>query len=135
MANPCCAKEVTPADLKQLFTQADDAKLADMAAAFNQGREALSVNTCLRKAHFFAQLLEEVGASATNHAESLNYAADRLKRKTSVPGSNPAKNKGPFSYFWNHPEEADKYGRIPEFGAPITQVANQEAIANRAYAG
>lgn len=56
--------------------------------------------------------------------ENLDFLASDLKDKV----------KGPFSYFKKRPEEADLYGRIEDKSGKVIQKANQEAIANRAYA-
>lgn len=122
-----CCYGVTKSQLQTVFSGATDAKLDELVKVFNEAYDKFSVDSCLRKAHFFAQMRQEVGTSATNHEESLNYDAERLKRKVNDP-TDASKKKGPFSYFWTHTDEADLYGRT------ATQAANQEAIGNRAYA-
>ena len=71
------------------------------------------LNSPERLAHFFGQVLQEVG-QRIRLVESLDYRADRL-------GSI-------FSYFRRNPDEALLYGRTAD------HPADQEAIANRAYA-
>lgn len=71
------------------------------------------INTNLRLAHFLAQVREEVGEEFKPVSENLNYSATSLKNT--------------FKVFKENPELADKYGRN-------TQPANQEMIANIAYA-
>jgi putative chitinase len=105
---------ITSAVLKQIFPGADDARIGELQDAFNQGSVAFQVDTPLRKAHFFAQVLEEVGQSASTREENMNYASTALGKL--------------FSYFRSNPAEAEQYGRTS------AHAANQQAIANRAYA-
>ena len=71
------------------------------------------INTNLRLAHFLAQAREEVGEEFKPISENLNYSNLALKNL--------------FKTFKDNPELAEKYGRN-------TQPANQEMIANIAYA-
>ena len=71
------------------------------------------INTNLRLAHFLAQAREEIGEEFKPISENLNYSNTALKNL--------------FKVFKDKPELADKYGRN-------TQPANQEMIANIAYA-
>lgn len=104
---------MTTAILNQIFPKAGNTKLNEIVMAFNLGYEAFSIDSNIRQAHFFAQVLQEVGESATTKKEKMNYSAEALMK---------------FSYFQQHPEEAEKYGRTAQ------HPADQEAIANRAYA-
>lgn len=114
IAGPASGADITPALLQQIFPAADPARLREIAAAFNLGYAVFSLDTNLRRAHFFAQMLEEVGTSASTKSENMNYAAEKLG--------------GLFSYFRSHPAEAEQFGRTAHHSA------DQEAIANRAYA-
>ena len=71
------------------------------------------INTNIRLAHFLAQVREEVGEEFKPISENLNYSNLALKNL--------------FKTFKDNPELAEKYGRN-------TQPANQEMIANIAYA-
>ena len=71
------------------------------------------IGTNIRMAHFLAQVREEVGGEFKPLSESMNYSSTSLKNT--------------FKVFRDNPELADKYGRN-------TQPANQEMIANIAYA-
>ncbi len=71
------------------------------------------INTNIRLAHFLAQVREEVGEEFKQISENLNYSNLALKNL--------------FKTFKDNPELAEKYGRN-------TQPANQEMIANIAYA-
>ena len=73
------------------------------------------LDTGHRLEHFFGQCAVEVGSSFPELTESLNYSVDGLMS---------------FSYFKNHPTEAQKYGR----NKSKNQLADQEAIANIVYA-
>ena len=80
------------------------------------------LDTRHRLEHFFGQCVVEVGSSFHELTESLNYSAKGLMS---------------FSYFKNHPDEAEQYGRKEKFEGKkkiITQKANQEIIANIVYA-
>ena len=72
------------------------------------------VNTNQRLAHFLAQVREEVGAELKPISENLNYTEEGLKKT--------------FKVFRDNPQLAAKYGRKEK------QEANQEMIANIAYA-
>lgn len=146
---PRC-KILTENELKQIFTKATPQTIKEVTAAFNEVNVKLGIDTCQKKAHFFAQIREESGLTLTPHEpESLNYSARRLKDGDFVSGKGWVKDlvngghyesgnwKGsPFSYFKNNPKEADLYGRkdLNKYGDGGIQKANQEAIANRAYA-
>ena len=71
------------------------------------------INTNIRLAHFLAQVREEVGEEFKPISENLNYSNLALKNL--------------FKTFKDNPELAEKHGRN-------TQPANQEMIANIAYA-
>lgn len=94
-----------------------DAKISitEIVNAFNKYYSYFEINTCLRRAHFFAQVREEAGADLCA-TEGLNYNVNGLKNT--------------FSYFKNNPEEAEKYGRVE---GKDGHKANQKEIANRAY--
>lgn len=127
IACPRCHAQITTEQMKAMFTTAADDKIEEAKKAFNEAFEKFSVNRCIRKAHFFAQVLTEVGTGMSSPAESLNYSAENLKRKVKDPKT--GKPAGPFKYFRDNPDQADLYGR-----SDTNPVANQEAIANAAYA-
>ncbi len=105
---------VTKNILEQIFTRATDDRLDDLVDAFNESYHRFFLDTCLRRAHFFAQVLTEVGARAIPREESLNYTPEGLRRH--------------FRYFRDHPEEAELFGRTDD------HPADEPAIGNRAYA-
>ena len=80
------------------------------------------LDTRHRLEHFFGQCVVEVGSGFHELTESLDYSVDGLMS---------------FSYFKNHPDEAEQYGRKEKFEGKkkiITQKANQEIIGNIIYA-
>ncbi|WAS98845.1 glycoside hydrolase family 19 protein [Nannocystis punicea] len=109
----CCAK-VTEEQMRTIFSSASATKITGVTQAFNSAFEKFELNRCLRKAHFFAQIQQEVGASISVMAEDLHYREAGLLKN--------------FEYFRKHPEEAKLYGKTDEHGA------DPEAIGNRAYA-
>jgi putative chitinase len=112
-----CDYVITPKRLGEIFTGAPASRLVDMANAFNEAYGHFDVNTCLRRAHLFAQALTEVGVGGVPRRENMNHTAASLMQH--------------FSYFRNNPDEAQLYGRTT--GA-TGHAADLEAIANRAYA-
>jgi predicted chitinase len=121
---------LTSKQLDKIFPHANSSRKEEVLKVFNEYCNVFEINTPLRVAHFFAQIKEEVGSQIHFKNESLNYSAKRLKSKKSlIDIDGRKKSGGPFSYFWVHHKEADLYGKTH------TQNANQEAIANRAYAG
>lgn len=103
-------------DLSIIFPKATEKHLRDVADIYNSYANKFGIDTCLKKAHFWAQVRQETGESlSVPKGESLNYSAERLYSGTI------------FSYFKNN-KEAFKYGRTKD------HPANQEAIANRVYA-
>jgi putative chitinase len=112
---------MTLQQLKAIFPNADDDYLTKVITDLNVISADSGLNTPLRLAHFFAQVRQEAGAALEAGGENLNYSPDALKNT--------------FGYYANHPAEAvtDGYVRDP-VTRRITRAANQEAIANKAYA-
>ncbi|MDD2896587.1 MAG: hypothetical protein PHG81_11290 [Aliarcobacter sp.] len=116
----------------QIFPTAPENKKIEVLEVFNKYCQVFEINTPLRVAHFFAQVKEEVGEQINFKNENLNYSSKRLKthKSITITDDDGRRKKGAsFSYFWDNPSEADKYGSIKAIG----QSAKQEAIANRAY--
>lgn len=105
---------VTVSKLHLFFPRASDDVLKRMADEMNRQIVVGKINTSERMAHFLGQVMQEVGTSV-RLVENLNYSVAALKAT--------------FSYFANNPAEAERFGRA------TGQPADQEAIANRAYAG
>lgn len=144
-------KKLTKEELGKMFPNATNTTLEEVVTAFNEVNLKLGIDTCQKKAHFFAQIREESGSKLTpRDAESLDYSTRRLKDgdyiaggsgwvKDAVNGGHYTSGewkKGPFSYFKKNKSEADLYGRkdLDRYGDGGIQKANQQAIANRAYA-
>ncbi|MGH8086371.1 MAG: glycoside hydrolase family 19 protein [Lysobacter sp.] len=87
--------------------------LQEIVDELNRDIAMVKLDTSLRRCHFFAQVMQETGASFRIE-ENLNYRASVLIDK--------------FAYFRSRPEEALLYGRTSE------HAANPQQIANRAYA-
>ena len=99
--------------LASVFPDADADRLAQIAREVDMQIVAARLDSPNRLAHFFGQVQQEVGLGLSL-VESLDYRADRL-------GSI-------FRYFRRNPDEALLFGRTTD------HPADQEAIANRAYA-
>ena len=66
-------------ELDLIFTSATKAKKEELMNAFNLANSKFGLNTCQQKAHFFAQVREEVGLSIDiKDGEGLNYAVEKL---------------------------------------------------------
>ncbi|MDX6184044.1 hypothetical protein SGQ44_17915 [Flavobacterium sp. Fl-77] len=75
---PRCGK-LTLDELDLIFTSATKAKKEELMNAFNLANSKFGLNTCQQKAHFFAQVREEVGLSINvKDGEGLNYAVEKL---------------------------------------------------------
>ena len=111
---------ITAAQLSEFFPGADNDYLAQVATELNTDPSKYGLDTSLRCAHFFAQVMQEAGPELQAQVENLNYSPKAL---------------GNFSYYRNHPDEAvqDGYARDPNT-QKIIRPANQQAIANKAYA-
>ncbi|OJV55514.1 MAG: hypothetical protein BGO31_19325 [Bacteroidetes bacterium 43-16] len=143
-------------EVNKIFTSASAADKANLIAAFNEANKKFEIDTCLRKAHFFAQVLAEVGPSLKlNEPEGFNYSVRRLKGADYVAGSNWVNGRtnpleggyyatgrpenlksSPFSYFKNNPRQAELYGRkdLNAYNDKGLQAANSQEIANLVYA-
>lgn len=98
--------------IKQLFP--DTRNVDTVVSVVDQYKDKFGLNTDLRLGHFLAQVREEVGSEFKVLRESLNY------KETAVLKMWPKR----FTK-----EDAERYARDED-----TPVANQEAIANLAYA-
>jgi len=136
---PPCSDTLTevPVEvLREILPAASISRLTAIADELNAALRNVLVkgliDTKRKLAHFLAQVKQEVGPDV-RLTENLNYTPDQLKE---------------FSYFKAHPDEAELYGRKDVWleetkivkGKPVKvkrrvlQPADEEAIANRAYA-
>ncbi|MDQ2508983.1 CHAP domain-containing protein, partial [Acinetobacter baumannii] len=136
-----CTK-ITENELKQIFTQANSNDIKKIIDVYTNFSEKFGMNNCLSKAHFFAQVLEEVGKKIeVKDGESLNYHSDilflsytKIKRKEYIIEKGKRVEKmthgGPFSAFRGNRQLCDKYGRNDNHPADQVMIANI-AYANR----
>lgn len=119
---PTGSPSVTAAQLQAIFAQADEQTLDQVVTEVSSRPVGFGLDSRLRLAHFLAQVREEAGPGLKGKTENLNYRPDVLKST--------------FSYYKKHPEEADQDGRLTDPKTKkVTQAANQEVIANKAYGG
>lgn len=123
---PNCNHNITGAQVKKIFTGAAVARCNEIADAFNEYYESFGLNTCLRRAHFFAQAREEAGVNLSA-TEGLNYSVKGLENTFST-------------YCTANPDFADKYGRKEDSKDESGKIikghpADQKGIANHVYAG
>lgn len=146
---------ITMEELSLIFTTATEETKKEVLDAFNEGVDYFQINNCLRKAHFFAQVLKEVGSNIDiKKPESLNYPTDGLingswisrgEAKDWVKGNVETSKGGyykkgktsriDYSYTQNHPEIAELYGRkdLNKYNDRGIQSANSEMLANYVY--
>jgi putative chitinase len=104
--------------LKKLFKDAKDADLQQISDEVNADPKKFGLDTPLRRAHFFGQVLQEGGAGLKAKTEDLHYRATMLKK---------------FSYYKNHPAEAEQDGALFDAAGKRTQKAQDEVIGNKIY--
>ena len=80
-----CCYLVTPKKIKAIFggrhpEHFNEGLALDIAQAFNSAYDVFSVDTCLRKAHFFAQCKTEASGGTPSY-EGLSYSSDVLLAK------------------------------------------------------
>ncbi len=142
--------------LRLIFEGAKSEDLGEVVSAFNEGLDYFEINNCLRKAHFFAQALKEVGSNlAINGPEDLNYPTEALINGswysigTDWMRGNKEKKIGGFykkgikksiiniQYTKKHPNIAILYGRkdLNKYKDKGVQAANEEMLANYIYGG
>jgi predicted chitinase len=130
---------LTMEELSAIFTDATEDKKIKLRDAFNKASSKFGLNTCQQKAHFFAQVREEVGTSIDiKDGEGMNYSVQGL---ANVPFLNFCRNR-----IAGTPNDlAFNYGRIDAANIKMLksrynkpnireQGANKEMIANIAYA-
>ncbi|PRB00105.1 hypothetical protein CQ046_19835, partial [Chryseobacterium sp. MYb7] len=137
---PNCEKDITVEQLQKIYSEVKDKMLLeDLAKSLNKYKKVFKLDTCARKAHFFAQSIQEAGTNLKGalHGESLDYAAIDLPiqfkafRKRNANGEavdkygNPTKDEKK-----TVPNDlAYKYGRSAE----NRYIANEKKIAEIAY--
>ena len=114
---------ITLAALKIVAPGADEAHLQEIAFELNKDLTAYGLDSPLRRAHFFAQALEEAGPDLEGQVENLNYSPEALKDM--------------FGYYQkkDQADEATDDGYEKDAKTKkITRGAKQETIANKIYA-
>lgn len=151
---PRCNK-VSVQELQKKFTDVKDSSdIEEIVTHFNNGANYFGIDTCLKKAHFFAQVLKETGSSLTiKSPESMNYSTDALingywysqgtnwikgdmkKKKGGYFANGSKRNSCNLSYFRSHSHIAEKYGRkdLNSYRDKGVQSANEDMLANYAY--
>lgn len=129
-------KILTEDEMTKIFTKASKVDKDVLLNAFNNANTKFGLDTCQQKAHFFAQVMEEVGLNINvREGESLNYLAQDLPINFSRFRIDPSRK---YDKVTNGPNDlAYRYGRIEEIRngrKVIVQSANQEMIANITYA-
>jgi len=126
-------------ELDLIFTSATKAKKEELMNAFNLANSKFGLNTCQQKAHFFAQVREEVGVSIDiKDGEGLNYAVEKLTEHYTRFSTTGLRNGPPNDL-------AFTYGRIDNRNINFLRTtynrpnltehsANVQMIANIAYA-
>lgn len=115
---------LTIEELTQVFPSAAEDRKTQLMDAFNGANSKFALNTCRQKAHFFAQVLQEVGESINvRNGEGLDYAAEELPRHFANFSTTGRLNGAPNNL-------AYQYGR----SAQNNYKSNPEMIANIAYA-
>ncbi|WP_426278892.1 hypothetical protein ACN9MN_06595 [Chryseobacterium sp. S-02] len=125
---PRCKAEITVDIIKKVYKNAKDKDIQELALTLNKYRNIFELNTCARKAHFFAQSLQEAGTNLKGglHGESLDYAAEDLPKHFKNFRANPELGKQ------SPPNDlAYEYGRSSKNGYK----SNEKKIAEIAYKG
>lgn len=120
---PNCQKPVTVAELKQIFTQADDTTLSKVADYYTKHMKELGMDTCWNKAHFFAQVVVESGLKLhVKNGENFNWYYKGLITTFAAFQTSEGRKK------------AELWGRAELKPAlPGVSDENQKNIANWAY--
>lgn len=137
---PNCEKDITIQQLQQVYPQAKDQNvLVELCKYLNKYKTQYKLDTCARKAHFFAQSIQETGTDLRGafHGENLDYAAEDLPihfkafRKRNSAGQAVDKNGNQtIKNSETVPNElAYQYGRSSRNG----HTSNQKKIAEIAY--
>jgi len=111
---------ISATQLSQLFPDVDDDRLTEVANAANTDPSKYGLDTPLRCAHFFAQVMQETGAGLKAKSEDLNYSPAAL-------------TSGMFSYYTAHPAEAQQDGYAKDSNGKTVRKANTVVIANKIY--
>lgn len=126
-------------ELNQIFTSGSKSEKESILNAYNDASAKLGMNNAQQKAHFFAQVLQEVGPSINvSDGENMNYSAEALPHH--FRAFRKRNSKGEIIDKYGNPTQKNsetvpndlalKYGRSSQ----NNYKANQKMIANIAYA-
>ena len=116
------SRPITKEQLRKIFTKANNANMDMLISELNTDLMKFCLNTVLRRAHFFAQVREEIGDALIAGEENLNY--------------DPKVLVALFKYYQLRPDEAPVDGYLKNIGeSEFLRKANFEAIANKVYGG
>jgi len=99
--------------IHKIFPEADDLNVEIFTELFNEYKDKFGIDSEFDIAAFLAQIKVEVGPDLMSKRENLNYTCSSLDI---------------FSYYQEHPDEAQEDGRCNN------HEANQVNIGNKAYA-
>ena len=120
--NDSLAGMITREQLKQIFERASTADMNLVIAELNTDLVRCCLNTVLRRAHFFAQVREEIGAVMVSKDEDMTYSPDGLVQT--------------YDHYKIRPEESLIDGYVRGVGSEnYSKNSNEEVIANKVYAG
>lgn len=136
---PRCSR-LTIEELDQIFPDGAGTKKAAIMSAFNRANDKFGMDTCQQKAHFFAQVLQEVGTSINvSNGENMNFHVQAL---ADVPFLNFCENRragvpNDLAFQYGRIDSDKIAGLMSRYNRPNLRVqsANLEMIANVAYAG
>lgn len=100
---------ITMEQMQKMWPHVKAVKLKPIMDELNINIVEYKLDTSLRKAHFFAQIMQEIGPSFTP-GEDLRYRPKNLKK---------------FSYYKKFPHEAEQDGLTSEHPANIINIANK----------
>ncbi|SHK07420.1 glycoside hydrolase family 19 protein [Chryseobacterium polytrichastri] len=137
---PNCEKDITVEQLQKIYTASKDVTLiSELTKYLNKYKKEYKLDTCARKAHFFALSIQESGLDLIGaiSGEGLNYSAEALPiqfkafRKTNSQGRSVDKYGNPTTDNTKTvPNDlAYQYGRSSRNG----YIANKKKIAEIAY--
>ena len=81
---PRCNKDFTLEEIKLVFTNASKSDLEKLLISLNAYRKKFELNTCAKKAHFFAQSIEESGRDLLGALEGEDFKHYTPKRLVEV---------------------------------------------------
>ena len=134
---PRC-KKLTIEELNEIFPTGTQTEKVEIMNAFNNANTKFGLDSCQQKAHFFAQVLQEVGASINvQDGEDLHYRVEALPQhfsKFSTTGRlNGSPNDLAFKYGIINQKNIEYLKKISGRKNLTIQKADVKMIANIAY--